>query len=324
MHNPAITIHYSGALMRLDKVLVTELSEQYRCSRSQLERWIEQGRISVNGSVVVKASHKVDSGDRIEIASLDEPTTDMAPYAFSLSILYEDDDLIVINKPSGLSMHPGAGNTRETLANAIVNHVGSSQMTVGEVDRPGIVHRLDKDTTGVIVVAKSTPVHAALAKQFAERSIDRTYRALVFTTPRARRPVQLAESGEVNAPIGRHPTNRKLMAIVEHGKPAVTRWHVVERFAYGTLVECRLLTGRTHQIRVHMNSIGSPIIGDRVYGDFASLPTRLREVADRFGRQALHACTLSFTHPSSHERMSFSAPLPVDFEGVIEEFRRYS
>ncbi len=324
MSKPAITVQYDGASMRLDKVLVAELGVRHRCSRSQLERWIKEGRIAVNGAVVVKASHKVERGDCIEVSSLDEPTTDMVPYAFALSILYEDDNLLVINKPSGLSMHPGAGNANETLANAIVGHVGSSQRSVGESDRPGIVHRLDKDTTGVIVVAKSTPVHAALAKQFSERTIDRTYRALVFTTPRARRPVQLAESGEVNAPIGRHPTNRKVMAIVEHGKPASTQWRVVERFAYGTLIECRLLTGRTHQIRVHMNSIGSPIIGDRVYGDFASLPARLREVADRFGRQALHACTLSFTHPTSKERMSFSAALPQDFEGVLEEFRRYA
>ena len=323
MSSAAHEFIFLGPIKRIDKVLVTELEPQHRCSRSQIERWIEEGRVSINGKTVLKSSYKAEPGDRIAISSLGEQATEMVPYTFALTILYEDADLIVINKPPGLSMHPGAGNKTETLANAIVSHVGQAQLGVGEADRPGIVHRLDKDTTGVVVVAKSTPVHAALAKQFAERSIERAYLALVFTTPRARRPVQLADEGEVDAPIGRHPTNRKLMAIVERGKQAITKWHVTERFAYGTLLECRLKTGRTHQIRVHMESIGCPIIGDTVYGEFANLPSRLRDVADRFGRQALHAATLSFTHPITGKRMSFSAPLPEDFEQLAEEFRCY-
>ena len=312
---------FAGASTRLDKAIVQELSTRYHYSRSLVERWIEQGRVSVSGARVLKSSHKVEQGDSIVIASFKEQPTELLPYERSLSILYEDGDLLVINKPAGLSMHPGAGNRDETLANAVVSHVGRHQLHVGEPERPGIVHRLDKDTTGVVVVAKSTPVHAALAKQFAERTIDRAYRALVFTTPRARRAVQLFDEGEVNTPIGRHPTNRKRMAVVEGGKAAVTRWRVVERFTYGTLIECRLQTGRTHQIRVHMESIGSPIIGDRVYGDFTSLPPRLRDAAERLGRQALHAYSLAFTHPSSGERLSFNAPVPRDLEDLIGLFR---
>lgn len=314
-------ISFDGSTERLDRVIVAQLSSELRCSRSQVEKWIEEGRVEVNGKIVTKPSYRVESGDVIVVRSVEERPTELSPYNFDLSILYEDRDLIVINKPAGISMHPGAGNRAATLANAVVHHVGQAQLSVGEADRPGIVHRLDKDTTGVVVVAKSTPIHAALSRQFAERSIGRSYRALVFTTPRAKRAVQQAEQGEVSAPIGRHPTQRKMMTISEKGKPSVTEWRVIERFAYGTLVECRLRTGRTHQIRVHMASIGSPVIGDKTYGDFSNLPPKLRDAADAFGRQALHAATLEFTHPRSDKRISFSAPLPNDFERLIELFR---
>lgn len=315
-------ITYYGEPTRLDRVVTRELEEVIQCSRSQVERWIEEGRVAVNGKVVKKPSYKVEDGDTIAISSVEEPPTELAPFAFELSILYEDHDLIVVNKPAGISMHPGAGNRERTLANAIVGHVGRQQLSVGESDRPGIVHRLDKDTTGVVVVAKSTPVHAALAKQFADRTIERAYRALVFTTPRAKRPIQQSDQGEVSAPIGRHPSRRKMMAIVEGGKPALTRWQVLERFSHGTLIECRLQTGRTHQIRVHMASIGSPVIGDKTYGDFSNLPHQLREAAEQFGRQALHASILAFTHPRTGVRLSFSAALPSDFEKLIELFRQ--
>lgn len=314
-------VRYDGETARLDRVLVGELGGALQCSRSQVERWIEDGRVAINGKRVVKPSYKVEKGDEIEVSSVDEPTTELAPFAFELAIIYEDHDLIVVNKPAGLSMHPGAGNREKTLANAVVSHVGRQQLSVGESDRPGIVHRLDKDTTGVVVVAKSTPVHAALAKQFAERTIGRAYRALVFTTPKARRAIQRDDQGEISAPIGRHPTNRKMMAIVEGGKPASTQWQVLERFSYGTLLECRLQTGRTHQIRVHMASVDSPVIGDKTYGDFSNLPHKLREAAEQFGRQALHASTLAFTHPKTGARLSFSAALPNDFERLLDLFR---
>jgi 23S rRNA pseudouridine1911/1915/1917 synthase len=240
-----------------------------------------------------------------------------------LEILFEDEHLIVINKPCGLSMHPGAGNRVATLANAVVAHVGTHQGEVGEVDRPGIVHRLDKDTTGVVVVAKSAKALTGLAKQFNDRTIKREYLSLVFTTPRAKRAVQLQDSGEVVAAIGRHPTERTKMAVHAEGRPALTKWRVVERFSYGTLLANTLQTGRTHQIRVHMDSIGSPVIGDTMYGDFSGLPKHLKEAAERFGRQALHAASLGFSHPIHDTFQEFSAPLPDDMEVLISQFRLF-
>jgi 23S rRNA pseudouridine1911/1915/1917 synthase len=312
---------YEGDESRLDKVLVAHLAARMACSRSQIERWVEEGLVSVNGKVVTKPALKVCAGDTIEIAPIAEKPTYVTSLEMPLEILFEDTYLLVVNKPAGLSMHPGAGNVTHTLANAIVHHVGKNQLGVGVSDRPGIVHRLDKDTTGVVVVAKTTAVHAALSKQFAERTVGRSYHALVFSTPRANRAIQVQEQGEVVAPIGRHPTNRKMMAIVESGRPATTTWRVLERFAHGTMVECVLKTGRTHQIRVHMNAIGSPVIGDRTYGDFSNLPRNLRDAAHSFGRQALHAASLAFSHPITGERLSFSSSIPKDLEALIRIFR---
>lgn len=322
MVDSVVSFTYEGEPMRLDRVLVKHMEGEQECSRSQVERWIESGCVSVNNNKVIKPAHKVSAGDRIALAGAHDEATPLEPFELPLDILYEDKYLLVIHKPAGLSMHPGAGNRCHTLANAVVSHVGQAQLDVGESDRPGIVHRLDKDTTGVVVVAKSTPVHAALSKQFAERTVERTYVALVYTTPRGKRPVQLSDLGEVDAPIGRHASNRKLMTVSESGKHAVTHWRVIERFVYGTLLDCRLKTGRTHQIRVHMDSIGCPVIGDSTYGDFSNLPARLREEARRFGRQALHAASLGFIHPISREKLSFFAPLPHDLAQLVEEFRR--
>lgn len=313
-----------GLQERLDRTVQRQVSLHQHFSRSQAERLIEAGVVRVNDKVICKPAFKVGPGDVVEIGEVSAPPRTIAPFEFKLSVLFEDSHLLVIDKPAGLSMHPGAGNVEQTLANAVVHHVGIQQSVVGSQDRPGIVHRLDKDTTGVVVVAKSTGVHAELARQFAERSIERTYVALVFTTPRAKRPVQVMDSGEVRAAIGRHPTRRTLMAVVDSGKPALTQWNVLERFTYGTLVTCRLHTGRTHQIRVHMNSIGCPLIGDRTYGDFSNLPRVLRDGAENFGRQALHAATLSFTHPITTERVSFSSPLPGDFQDLLCLFRQES
>jgi len=321
MNSEVMTFKYDGEEERLDKVLVAYLAGRVPCSRSQVERWVEEGLISVNQKVVTKPALKVCAGDTIEIAPLAEKPTHVTPLEMPLEILFEDQYLLVINKPAGLSMHPGAGNVTHTLANAVVFHVGKKQLAVGVSDRPGIVHRLDKDTTGMVVVAKTTAVHGALSKQFAEKTVGRSYQALVFSTPRANRAIQAQEQGEVIAPIGRHPTNRKMMAIVEAGRPATTTWRVIERFAHGTLIECVLKTGRTHQIRVHLNSIGSPVIGDRTYGDFSNLPKNLREAANSFGRQARHAASLAFTHPITGERLSFAANIPDDFESLIRIFR---
>jgi len=312
---------FSGEPERLDRVVQRELFASHAYSRSQVERLIESGTVKVNGKTISKPAFRVDSGALVEVVVAPREPTELQPYTFALSVLYEDEHLLVIDKPAGLSMHPGAGNRDRTLANAVVNHIGAQQRAVGSSDRPGIVHRLDKDTTGVVVIAKSTPVHAHLSEQFSQRSIERTYTALVFTTPKARRPVQVAEQGDVRGAIGRHPTRRTLMAITETGRPAVTEWRVLERFAYGTLLACRLQTGRTHQIRVHMSSQGCPIIGDRTYGDFSNLPRILRDAAERFGRQALHASTLTFTHPITGVRLAFASSLPADFDQLLSVFR---
>jgi 23S rRNA pseudouridine1911/1915/1917 synthase len=321
MSDNLYAIQHLGEEARLDKIIVEHLSPKLMCSRSQVERWIEDGLASVNGKVVVKPAFKVNDGSRIEVRVAAEGKTHLEPLDFPLDILFEDKHLLVINKPAGISMHPGAGNDAHTIANAVVHHVGKKQLAVGESDRPGIVHRLDKDTTGVVVVAKSTPVLAALSQQFAERSVGRSYQTLVYSTPRAVRAIQTSDQGEVSAPIGRHPTNRKIMAIVERGRPATTLWRMLERFPHGTLLECTLKTGRTHQIRVHLTSIGSPVIGDPAYGDFSNLPKPLRDAAGVLGRQALHAATLSFTHPITKEQISLTAPLPKDFQELLKVFR---
>jgi 23S rRNA pseudouridine1911/1915/1917 synthase len=312
---------HTGAENRLDRILVEHLSHTAAPSRSQIERWIEQGAVLISGKVVTKPAFKVSPGSRIELRMPKAESSHLTPFNFPLDVLFEDAHLIVLNKPAGISMHPGAGNPDNSIANAVIAHVGKGQGAVGEPDRPGIVHRIDKDTTGVVVIAKSTPVHAALSKQFAERSVRRGYYALVYSTPRAVRTIQASDDGEVSAPIGRHPTNRKIMAISERGRAATTTWRVIERFPHGTLLECRLKTGRTHQIRVHMNNIGSPVIGDRSYGDFSNLPKPLRDAATVLGRQALHAASLAFTHPVTGARLSFSAPLPRDFEVLVALFR---
>jgi 23S rRNA pseudouridine1911/1915/1917 synthase len=314
---------YQGEEKRIDKVL-SEVLGASTGSRTQIAGWINEGAVSVDDVVVSKPSQKVSHGSHVVVCIPEKEPTNMIPYEFPLSILYEDEHLLVLDKPCGISMHPGAGNRSQTIANAVVHHVGSTQTLVGQVDRPGIVHRLDKDTTGVVVVAKSNVVHAQLAKQFAERSIERQYTALVFTTPRAKRVVQAQDSGEVVGAIGRHPLKRKLMAIVSDGKPAVTHWIVQERFSYGCLLKCRLETGRTHQIRVHMQSIRCPVIGDRVYGDFTNLPHQLGAAAERFGRQALHAASLVFTHPITGDRLHFDSPLPPDFQELLNLFRNSS
>jgi len=243
----------------------------------------------------------------------------------SLEVLHEDESLLVINKPAGLTMHPGAGNRAHTLVNALVAHFGAGStpelFSSGVTGRPGIVHRLDRDTTGLVVVAKTAHALHSLSRQFATRTVGRAYCALVLSTPRGLRAVNTVDGGTIDRPIGRHPTKRTLMAIAAEGRRAVTHWRVLERFAYGTLIEARLETGRTHQIRVHFDSLGCPVIGDKTYGDFSPLPQTLRRAAERFGRQALHAQVLEFDHPVSHKRLAFSGEPPSDFAALLEAFR---
>lgn len=321
---------------RLDKILTDLLptDESFRgFTRSQVKVWIEAGHVTLNGVRVTKAGTQVEVQDRLEVEEFNRTGDEIVSYDAALDVLHEDEALIVINKPAGMTVHPGAGNSSRTLVNALVHHFkkGSggqlpetllqpARQAGTKVQRPGIVHRLDKDTTGVLVVAKSLRAHAHLSNQFAARTVGRRYVALAFRTPRATRVIDKSEFGTISASLARHPGRRKEMTISEKGRHAVTHWRIRERYSYGALVELKLETGRTHQIRIHLNSIGSPIIGDRTYGDFSGLPAPLRKAHDEFGRQALHAEFLEFTHPESLAQLAFSAPIPVDMQQLITIF----
>lgn len=289
-------------------------------SRAQVKRWVELGQVLINGAAAKKAGYELTHGDKIAISLDPASYGNLIAEKIPLEILYEDDSIIVINKPPNLVVHPGAGNKTGTLVNALLAHCKKLPQGLGEKNRPGIVHRLDKDTSGVVVVAKSALAHKNLVEQFNKRSVGRAYYALVFSTPRASREVSRDDIGVVDAPIGRHPAKRTMMAVVDSGRRAVTHWRVIERLNYGTLLEVRLETGRTHQIRVHMQHIGSPVIGDQVYGDFSGLPAALLRSTVAFGRQALHAYKLDIVHPVTGKEMSFTGEIPADFTKLLNEF----
>lgn len=311
--------------IRLDKLLLARLPEVWEGAptRSQLKILIESAKVSVDGQVETKAGTPVRPNARV-VVELPEPQShEIEALDLPLHVLYEDKDLIVIDKPSGLSMHPGAGNKSRTLVNALVHHFGKKRPELFESGlRPGIVHRLDRDTTGIIVVAKTVAAHAELAKQFAARSVGREYYALVLSMPRALRVINTADEGDFASNIGRDPHQRKRMAVVtKGGKSARTHWKVLERMRHACLMSVRLETGRTHQIRVHMTHLGAPLIGDKTYGNLSALPSVLKIASEKFGRQALHAHKLEFTHPSSGKRLKFESPVPKDFEKLISAFR---
>ena len=312
---------------RLDQWLAAALDS--RLSRSRIQALIAAGDVRVDGQAAVP-SRKLAGGERIEWRQ--PPPEPAIPRAqpMPLAILFEDDDIIVIDKPAGLTVHPGAGQPDGTLVNALIAHCGDSLSGIGGVRRPGIVHRLDKDTSGVLVVAKNDSSHRALSADFADHGrsggLQRSYLALVWERPPAR-------AGTVNAPLGRASGDRTRRSVVAASRTdarhAVTHYRLVEDFDAAALVECRLETGRTHQIRVHMAHIGNPLVGDRIYGShFASkarkLPAELAGRVQRFRRQALHAATLSFRHPASGEVMQFEAPLPADMLELVEAFRGYA
>lgn len=286
--------------MRLDQALA-RLFPQY--SRNRLQTWLKSGHIRVNGAGA-EASLRIAGSERVELTPPAAPEG-AAPraQAMPLAIVHEDRDLIVIDKPAGLVVHPGAGVPDRTLLNALLAHAPQLM----QVPRAGIVHRLDKDTSGLLVVAKNVSAQANLAAQLAERSVRRTYLALVHGDPPA--------SGTVQAPIGRDTRVRTRMAVTHRGKEARTRYRVLERFGHAALIECTLDTGRTHQIRVHLQHIRHPVIGDAVY----QRGTR-RGIA--LGRQALHAAALELVHPRSGKRMSWSAPLPADMKKLLASLRR--
>ena len=274
-------------------------------SRAMVQKRMEQGLVQKDGSPV-RANLRLKAGDVLTVELPEPEPLEIAPENIPLDVVYEDGDLLVVNKPQGMVVHPAAGHTGGTLVNALLYHCGDSLSGINGVLRPGIVHRIDKDTSGLLVVAKNDAAHAGLARQLAEHSMTRRYRAVALGY------FQEAE-GTVDAPLGRSPKDRKKMAIVREGKRAVTHYRVLERLRGYSLVECRLETGRTHQIRVHLASLGHPLLGDVVYGS-QKQPLGLTG-------QVLHAMVLGFCHPRTGEYMEFSAPLPESFERVLQKLR---
>jgi len=288
--------------LRLDKALAQMFPEH---SRNRLQRWLKDGHVSLDAHSA-KPKQKIWGGEQVEIRSQPGPLdTAHRPEHIALDIVYEDDDVLVINKPAGLVVHPGSGNWKGTLLNALLHH--SPQLAA--IPRAGIVHRLDKDTSGLLVVAKTLTAQTELVRQLQARTVKREYLALVHGAVRT--------GGEVNAPVGRDPRNRKRMAVVPAGRSALTRYKVAKRFAHASLLECSLDTGRTHQIRVHMQSLGHPLVGDPVYRG----GRRGEAESAWLKRQALHAARLEFSHPVSGARRRFEAPLPEDFRALLNSLQ---
>ncbi|MEJ2409961.1 MAG: RluA family pseudouridine synthase [Novosphingobium sp.] len=296
---------------RLDKALAGASG----LSRERIKALMEEGRITLAGRPVSQASRKVDPGTPFAIAVPEAAPAEAIAQDIPLNVVFEDEFLIVVDKPAGLVVHPAAGNPDGTLVNALLHHCRGQLSGIGGVARPGIVHRIDKDTSGLLVVAKTDRAHEGLAVQFADHSIERAYNAVVGGRP-------VPGAGTVTGAIARSNSNRKKMALVEdgRGKHAVTHYRTLELLKGATLVECRLETGRTHQVRVHMSSIGHALIGDPVYG---RTPSAIRPILQKlvFFRQALHAAELGFIHPVTGEKAHFISPLPDDMRILIDELR---
>jgi 23S rRNA pseudouridine1911/1915/1917 synthase len=320
------TVDKGQSPLRIDKYLMNHIGNT---SRNRVQNACEAECILVNGKAV-KPNYKVKPGDDVQIV-LPEPVRDieLIPQNIPLDIPYEDDDLIIVNKRPGMVVHPAYGNYKDTLMNALVYHFDNLPHQKGNEhrNRPGLVHRIDKNTSGLLVVAKTEKAMATLAKEFFDRTIDRTYLALVWGDFQE-------DSGTITGNIGRNLKDRKVMDVFkdeEYGKHAVTHYKVMERFGYVTLVQCKLETGRTHQIRVHMKHIKHPLFNDGEYGGDRILKgttfTRYRQFIENcfelMPRQALHALTLGFTHPATHQKMFFESKLPPDFEAVLEKWRHY-
>ncbi|MFJ7838252.1 RluA family pseudouridine synthase [Lysinibacillus sphaericus] len=285
---------------RIDKAVS---SIQNEWSRTQISNWITEGIVKVNGEAV-KAKYKVKAGDVVEIIVPEAEPLDVIAENLDLEIVYEDADVLVVNKPKGMVVHPAPGHMTGTLVNGLMYHC-TDLSGINGIMRPGIVHRIDKDTSGLLMVAKNDKAHESLVEQLVNKTVTRKYTALVHG--------HIAhDKGTIDAPIGRDQKDRQKQAVVDKGKHAVTHFQVIERFGDYTLVECRLETGRTHQIRVHMQYIGFPLVGDPKYGP--------RKTID-FGGQVLHAGVLGFTHPTTGEYMEFEAPLPVDYVQLLDELR---
>ncbi len=322
MQTAAVEAGQAG--LRLDRFLALQFPD---LSRSRLQALIDQGAVSRGAATIRDGNTRVKPGEIYEVNVPEPVPAEPAGQDIPLNIVYEDKDLIVIDKPAGLVVHPAAGNLDGTLVNALIAHCGPSLKGVGGVARPGIVHRLDKDTSGLLVVAKNDRAMASLAKQFAAHVVQRAYHAVVWGSPRL-------GDGTIEGDIGRNPFDRKRMAVVRSaGKPARTRYRVIERFGnparpLASLIECRLETGRTHQIRVHLTHLGHPLIGDPAYRKARHAPrpkndaeARAYAAANEFSRQALHAWLLGFQHPTTHKEIRFESAWPADFSGLVEALR---
>ena len=301
---------------RLDTFLTSHVEN---ATRSKVQKAIKEGTVLVNG-FLVRPSHCVVPGELIHITLPKPPPQDAAPEDIPLDIVYEDADLLVVNKPAGMVVHPAHGNYHGTLVNALLHHTRSLSTINGTAVRPGIVHRLDKDTSGLLVVAKNDVAHAKLAGQFSRRTITREYRAIVWG-------VFSQQRGVIEAELGRSKSDRKKMAVVKEGKKAITQFEVIQRFAYLTFIRLTLKTGRTHQIRVHLAHINHPVFGDPTYNGrhliagpgTASQKEEVKRLLEMIPRQALHAKTLGFTHPSNGTVMTFDSELPEDMKTILEE-----
>jgi len=315
MNKISLTYPAETETSRVDHFLCREMPGE---SRANIQRLIENGHVLVDGSTV-KPSHKLKGGELLEVEIPEPQPAQPQAEQIPLEVLYEDSDLIVINKEAGMVVHPGPGTASGTLVNALLAHCTDLSGIGGEL-RPGIVHRLDKGTSGVLVVAKNDRSHQALSAQFSVHSVKRIYQALIYGTPQE-------DSGKIEGIIGRHPTERlRLSGKAKHGKNAVTRWRVRERYNRVSLVELRLETGRTHQIRVHLTEAGFPLLGDPLYPDggrINNIPdTQLRGMINRLGRQALHARCLGFIHPTSGEYLEFTVEPPQDMQELLAYLRQ--
>jgi 23S rRNA pseudouridine1911/1915/1917 synthase len=310
MRTETFTVDHSLPGERLDTFLRTRFAE---VSRGTFQRLIQEGHITIDGKPV-KVTHQPRAGQQIEIRWPEPKSAEALPEEIPLQILFEDADLLVLNKPAGMVVHPAAGHDEHTLVNALLHHCKGQLSGIGGVARPGIVHRLDKDTSGCLVVAKNDATHLILSEQFAGRTLEKIYNAILCgDLPR--------ESGEIHAAIARHPTHRKRMAVMDRtGREARTGYKVLERLQGATFVEIILHTGRTHQIRVHFQHLGFPVVGDDTYG--AKHNKRLTEKSGLTApRQLLHARKIGFVHPKTKKKMSFQAPLPADFQEVLQALR---
>jgi len=308
MHNIQLSTQITAELAgkRLDQALATVFPEH---SRSRLKEWVDQGKVLVNGGVAKRPRDKVLEGDQVAIDAALEVLSDWTAERLSLDIIYEDEHLLVINKPANFVVHPAVGNRSGTLVNALLHQCPDLK----QIPRAGIVHRLDKDTTGLLVVAKSLIAQTSLVTQLQARTVKRIYEAVVYGV--------MPAGGTVNVPIGRHPHDRIRMAVVESGKPAITHYRVIKRLPAHTHLRVQLETGRTHQIRVHMAYLHHPIVGDKFYGGRLRLPPNASEALQAclrtFPRQALHARQLSLVHPVTQEELSWEAPLPEDMQQLL-------